>query len=151
MKGERMLVGELVGLGVGLVLLVLVAVMLLRFVPRPAPRAWAVGLLLFMVVGNVGVVIEGVVALISPRTLYLDTQQNQLEFNRGSTDEVFGVSVNNPPADCRGVRNRIWDLAAGNLALVSVALLLLHRSSLASTESGAEDQNAGGIPSRASP
>src|SRR5262245_23742838 len=116
-----MLVGELIGLGVGIVLLVLVAVVFLRFVPRPASSAWAVGLLLFMAVANVGVVIEGIVVLICPHSLYLDTQHNQLEFNRSPTGEVFGVSVNNPPADCRGLRNRIWDLAAGNLVLASVA------------------------------
>jgi hypothetical protein len=123
-----MLTGELIGLGAGLVFLALAAVVLLRFVPRPASRAWAVGLLLFMVAGNVGIVIEGIVVLISPRSLYLDTQQNELEFNRGPTGEIFGVRVNNPPAECRGVRNRIWDLAAGNLILASVALLFLRRA-----------------------
>jgi hypothetical protein len=146
-----MLVSELIGLGVGLVLLVLVAVVLLRFVPRPASSAWAVGLLLFMVVANVGVVIEGIVVLISPRSLYLDTRQNQLEFNRSPTGEVFGVSVNNPPADCRGVRNRIWDLGAGNLVLATVALLFLRRSSPASTARVSEDQKTSGGASSASP
>jgi hypothetical protein len=146
-----MLVGELIGLGVGLVLVVLLAVVLLRFVPRPASSAWAVGLLLFMVVANVGVVIEGIIVLISPRSLYLDTGQNHLEFNRSPTGEVFGVSVNNPPADCRGVRNRIWDLAAGNLVLATVALLFLRRSSPASTVRVSEDQKTSGGPSSASP
>jgi hypothetical protein len=145
-----MLVGELIGLGGGLLLLTLVAVVLLRFVPRSASNAWAVGLLVFLLAANVGVVIEGVVALISPPTLYLDTQQNQLQFNRTPTGEVFGVRVNNPPADCRGVRSRVWDLAAGNLVVASVALLFLRRALQASAARVAEDQNTNGVPSGAS-
>src|SRR5262249_53999817 len=112
---------------------------LLRFVPRTASSAWVVGLLLFMVVGNVGVVIEGVIVLIRPHSLYLDTQQNQLQFNRSPTGEVFGVSVHNPPAECRGARNRIWDLAAGNLFLASVAVLFLRRSSPGGNDGGSGD------------
>jgi len=148
-RGTHMLFGELIGLAVGLVLLGLAAVMVLRFVSGPASRAWAIGLLLFMMLGNVGVLIEGVVALIWPPTLYLDTQQNQLEFNRGPTGEVFGVRVNNPPAECRGVRNRIWDLAAGNLVLASVALLLLRRISPANPAVAAEAQHEPAVGSTA--
>jgi hypothetical protein len=146
-----MLVGELIGLGIGLVLSVLLAVALLRFVPRPASGAWGVGLLLFMVIANIGVVMEGIIVLVSPPSLYLDAQQNQLEFNRSPTGEIAGVRVNNPPAECRGVRNRIWDLAAGNLVLASVALLFLRRSARAGTAQASEDLKASDGTSRASP
>jgi hypothetical protein len=146
-----MLVGELIGLVVGLALLVLVAVVLLRNVSHTASSAWVVGLLLFMMVGNVGVVLEGMVVLISPRSLYLDTQQEQLEFNRSPTGDVYGVIVNNPSAECRGVRNRIWDLAAGNLVIAAVALLLLRRVSPTSPARVSEVQKTNGVPLTASP
>jgi hypothetical protein len=67
--------------------------------------------------------------------MYLDTEKNQLQFNRGENGELFGVRVDNPPEECRTTdKNRPWDLAMGNLALIAVALVFLQRTSGAGSQ-----------------
>ena len=99
---------------IGLAFLGLVAVALLRFVPRPASRVWAVGLLIFAVISNLSALIVTIAAYFSPPILYLDAEKNQLQFNRGEKGEVYGVAVKNPPEECR-VTDRIdhqrWPVA----------------------------------------
>jgi hypothetical protein len=112
-----------------LVFFALVAVAMLRLIPRPASRAWAIGLLVLALLSNLGVLIGAVAVSLSPPSLYLDTQKHQLHFNRGEQGELFGVQVNNPPEECRTFRDdRPWSIAAGNLALVAVVLVLLRRA-----------------------
>src|SRR6516165_7253537 len=88
----------------GLVFLALVAFVLIRLVPRHASRTWAVGLLIFAVIGNLSALVGATAAYFAPQSLYLDTERNQLRFNRGENGEVFGVQVNDPPAECRTFR-----------------------------------------------
>ena len=132
---------------IGLAFVGLVAVALLRLVPRPASRTWAVGLLIFAVISNLGALIVTVAAYFSPPSLYLDTEKNQLQFHRGEKGELFGVQVNNPPVECRVTdKNQPWSLAAGNLALTAVALVFLRRTTPAGTNSGSEEQSRRGTP-----
>ena len=120
------MVSNVVGLAFGVV----VAVAILWLVPRSASRHWAVGLMIFGVVANLSALIVTGFANFSPPRVYLDTEKNQLQFNRGEKGEVFGVRVNNPPEECRTTeKNRPWDLAMGNLAIIAVALVFLRRSS----------------------
>jgi hypothetical protein len=112
-----------------------VAVAFLCFVPRSASRSWAAGLLIFGVAANLSALIVTVMAYYSPPSVYLDTEKNQLQFNRGENGELFGVRVNNPPEECRTTdKNRPWDLAMGNLALIAVALVFLQRTSGAGSQ-----------------
>ena len=137
------MVGDLIGL----VFLALVAAAILRFVPRRASRAWATGLLVFAVFGNFGALLGAVAAYLSPPILYLDTEKNQLHFNRGEKGELFGVQVNNPPEECRTFRNdRPWSMAAGNLALAAVVLVFLRRASAGVPDPSPEGQDRGGTP-----
>jgi hypothetical protein len=132
---------------IGLVFLALVAAAILRFVPRRASRAWATGLLVFAVFGNFGALLGAVAAYVSPPILYLDTEKNQLRFNRGEKGELFGVQVNNPPEECRAFRNdRPWSMAAGNLALAAVVLVFLRRASAGVPDPSPEGQDRGGTP-----
>jgi hypothetical protein len=127
------MVSNVIGLAFGVV----VAAALLWFVPRSASRHWAVGLLIFGVVANLSALVVTLVAYFSPPSVYLDTDKNQLQFNRGEKGEVFGVRVNNPPEECRTTeKNRPWDLAMGNLAVIAVALVFLRRTSVAATPPG---------------
>jgi len=108
----------------------LVAVTLLWLVPRPASRTWAAGLLVVAVICNLGTVIVTVAAYFSPPAIYLDTEKNQLQFNRGEKGELFGVMVNNPPEECQATdKNRPWSVATGNLVIAAVVLVLLRRTS----------------------
>jgi hypothetical protein len=126
---------------------VVVAVALLCFVPRSAYRHWAVGLLIFGVVANFSSLIVTVVAYFSPPSVYLDTEKNQLQFNRGEKGEVFGVRVNNPPEECRTTdKNRPWDLAMGNLAVIAVALVFLRRTSVAAMHPGFPERGPSETP-----
>ncbi len=137
------MVSNLIELGFGAV----VAVALLWLVPRSASRHWAVGLLIFGVVANLGALIVTVVAYFSPPTVYLDTEKNQLQFNRGEKGEVFGVRVNNPPEECRTTeKNRPWDLAMGNLAIIAVALVFFQRTSGAATHPGFQEKGPSDKP-----
>ena len=120
---------------IGLAFLGVVAVTLLWLVPRPASRTWAGGLLIFAVIWNLGAVIVTAAAYFSPPSLYLDTEKNQLQFNRGEKGELFGVTVNNPPVECRTTdKNRPWSLATGNLVIAAVALVFLRRITPIPTE-----------------
>ena len=115
---------------IGLAFLGLVAVTLLWLVPRPASRTWAAGLLVVAVIWNLGTVIVSVAAYFIPPAIYLDTEKNLLQFNRGEKGELFGVMVNNPPEECRATdKNRPWSVATGNLVIAAVALVLLRRTS----------------------
>ena len=126
----------------GLAFLCVVAVTLLWLVPRPASRTWAGGLLIFAVIWNLGTVIVTVAVHFSPPSLYLDTERNQLQFNRGEKGELFGVKVNNPPEECRATdKNRPWSVAAGNLVIAAVALVFLRRTSPAPTAPGSAEQS----------
>jgi hypothetical protein len=130
---------------IGLAFLGAVAVILLRVVPRPASRAWAVGLLIFAVISNLSALVVTVAAYFSPPTLYLDTEKNQLQFNRGEKGEWFGVVVNNPPKECRVTdKNQPLGLAAGNLALTAVALVFLRRTAAPATNPGSQERGASG-------
>jgi hypothetical protein len=131
------MVSYLIELAIGVV----VAVALLWLVPRSASRSWAVGLLVFGMVANLSALIVTAVAYYSPPSVYLDTEKNQLQFNRGEKGEVFGVRVNNPPEECRTTdKNRPWDLAVGNLAIIAVALVFLRRTSGAATPPGFQEK-----------
>ena len=137
------MVGNLIELAIGVV----VAVALLWLVPRSASRSWAVGLLVFGVIGNLSALIVTVVAYFSPPSVYLDTEKNQLHFNRGEKGEVFGVQVNNPPEECRTTdKNRPWDGAMGNLLIIAVALVFLRRSSGAATPPGFQEKGQSDTP-----
>ena len=76
---------------IGMAFLGLVALALLWWVPRPASRNWAFGLLIVAVISNLGALIVTVVAYFSPPSVYLDTEKNQLQFHRGEKGELFGV------------------------------------------------------------
>jgi hypothetical protein len=91
--------GDMVWLAVQLAICVVFAAALLYFVPRKASRAWATGLLVFVVLGNLGPIIGVVVASFSPPSIYLETERDRLEFNRDRSGQVVGVQVNNPPGD----------------------------------------------------
>jgi len=128
---------------IGMAFLGLVAVALLWSVPRPASRSWAVGLLIVAVISNLGALIVTVVAYFSPPSLYLDTEKNQLQFNRGEKGELFGVRVNNPPEECRVTeKNRPLALAAGNMALTTVALVFLRRAAAPATKSDSPQEQS---------
>ena len=132
---------------VGLAFAGLVAVALLRLVPRPASRTWAVGLLIFAMISNLGALIVSVAAYFSPPSTYLDTEKNQLQFNRGEKGELYGVKVNNPPTEYRVTdKNQPWSLAAGNLALTAVALVFLRRTPAAASNPGSQEQTRSGTP-----
>jgi hypothetical protein len=123
--------GELGGVAVQLAICVALGAALLRFVPPKASRTWATGLLIFMMLGNLGPLIGVVVAQFSPPSFYLETEKNRLEFNRGPAGEVFGVRVNNPPPECLTylkLGERTWAVALGNITLALVALALWRRA-----------------------
>jgi hypothetical protein len=131
------MVSNLIELALGVV----VAVALLWLVPRSASRSWAVGLLVFGMVANLSALIVTAVAYYSPPSVYLDTENNQLQFHRGEKGEVLGVRVNNPPEECRTTdKNRPWNLAVGNLAIIAIALVFLRRSSEAATPPGIQEK-----------
>jgi hypothetical protein len=119
---------------IGLVFLGLAAAALLSFVPRPASRTWAAGLLVFAVIWNLATVLVTVAAYFSPPSVYLDTEKNQLQFNRGEKGELFGVMVNNPPEECR---------ATGNLVIAAVALVFLRRTTPTSASPSPKEQTPG--------
>ena len=120
------MVSNLIELAIGVV----VAVALLWLVPRSASRSWAIGLLVCGVVANLSALIVTAIAYVSPPSVYLDTEKNQLQFHRGEKGELFGVMVNNPPEECRATdKNRPWSVATGNLVVAAVALVLLRRTS----------------------
>jgi hypothetical protein len=126
---------------------VVVSVALLWLVPRSASRHWAVGLLICGVLANLSALIVTVVAYFSPPTVYLDTEKNQLQFHRGEKGEVFGVQVNNPPEECRTTeKNRPWDIAMGNLAIIVVALVFLQRTSGAAAHPGFQEKGPSDKP-----
>jgi hypothetical protein len=130
---------------IGLAFMGLVAVALLRFVPKSASRSWAVGLLAFGMIGNLSALIVTVVLSFSPPSLYLDTEKNQLQFNRGEKGELFGVVVNNPPKECRVTdKNQPLEVAAGNLALTAVALVFLRRTAAPATNPGSQGRSTTG-------
>src|SRR5260370_13090895 len=123
--------GDLVGLAVQLAICIARGVALLRFVPRNASRAWATGLLAFVVLCNLESVIGVVDASFSPPRFYLDPEKNQLEFNRDQAGEVVGVHVNNPPAECLTylkLGSRTWALALGTITFTLVALVFWRRA-----------------------
>jgi hypothetical protein len=129
---------------IGLVFLGLAAAALLSFVPRPASRTWAAGLLVFAVIWNLATVLVTVAAYFSPPSVYLDTEKNQLQFNRGEKGELFGVMVNNPPEECRATdKNRPWSLATGNLVIAAVALVFLRRTTPTSASPSPKEQTPG--------
>src|SRR5262249_57907679 len=96
-----------------------------------ASRAWATGLLVFVVLGNLGPVIGGVVASFSPPSIYLETEKNRLEFNRDRSGEVVGVRVNNPPPELLTylkLGERTWAIALATITLTLTALVLWRRA-----------------------
>jgi hypothetical protein len=122
---------ERVGLAVQLALCVALGAALLRFVPRKASRPWATGLLVVVLLVNLGPVIGGGVAQFSPPSFYLETKKNRLEFNRDSGGEVIGVQVHNPPPECLTylrLGERTWALALGTITLTLVALVFYRRA-----------------------
>ena len=124
-------VGELVWLAVELAICVVLAAALLRFVPQKASRAWATGLLVFVVLGNLGPVIGVVVASFSPPSIYLQTEMNRLEFNRDRSGEIVGVRVNNPPPEFLPhlrLGERTWAVALATITLTLTALALWRRA-----------------------
>jgi hypothetical protein len=132
---------------IGLVFVGLLAIALIQFVPRPASRTWAVGLLVFAVIGNLGALVGATAAYFFPLSLYLDTEKHQLQFNRGEKGEVVGVMVNNPPPECRFFRNETpWSLTAGNLALAAVILVFLRRAPSGMTSPGPQAESQSGSP-----
>jgi hypothetical protein len=123
---------------IGLALAGVVAAALLWLVPRQASRTWAAGLLMFAVIANLGALIVTVAAYFDPPSVYLDTEKNQLQFNRGENGELHGVMVKNPPGECRVTeKNQPLSLAAGNLALAAVALVFMRRTAGTSSETAA--------------
>jgi len=130
---------------IGLAFIGLLAMVLLWLVPRSASRNWAVGLLAFGVIANLSAMIVTVVMYFSPPSVYLDTEKNQLQFNRGEKGELFGVMVKNPPAECRvDDKNRPWTLAVGNLTIIAVALVFLRRTPAEAAHPGLQEKGQGG-------
>jgi hypothetical protein len=143
--------GELVGLAVQLALCVALGAALLRFVPRKASRAWATGLLAFVMLCNLGPVIGVVVAYFSPPSLYLETEKNRLQFNRDQAGEVVGVRVNNPPPECLTylkLGERTWAVALATITLTLAALGLWHRAAPAAPPAALGTAEPGGPGSR---
>ena len=125
------MVGELVWVAVELAICVVLAAALLHFVPRQASRAWATGLLVFVVLGNLGPVIGVVIASFSPPSIYLETEKNRLEFNRDRSGEIVGVRVNNPPPELLTylrLGERTWAVALATITLTLTALVLWRRA-----------------------
>ena len=125
------MVGDLVWLAVQLAICVALAAALLRFVPQKASRAWATGLLVLVMLGNLGPVIGVVIASISPVRIYLETEKNGLEFNRDPSGEVVGVRVNNPPPEILTylrLGERTWAIALATITLTLTALALWRRA-----------------------
>jgi hypothetical protein len=142
--------GELVGVAVELAICVALGAAILRFVPPKASRTWATGLLIFLMLGNLGPVIGVVIAQFSPPTFYLETEKNRLEFNRGAAGEVLGVRVNNPPPECLTylkLGERTWAIALGNITLALAALALCRRAAR-ETAPAADTADPGGPGSR---
>jgi hypothetical protein len=105
---------------------------LLRFVPRKNSRTWATGLLILVLLCNLGPLIGFVVAQFSPPSFYLETAKNRLEFNRDNAGEVVGVRVNNPPPECLTylrLGESTWGLALGTIMVTLVALVFWRRAS----------------------
>ena len=135
----------MIGEVLGVVASVVVAAAILLLVPRRNSYAWAIGLLIFAILGNLSSAIEGVVSYYNPATLYLDTKENQLEFNQGQAGEVFGVRVKNPPPSYRTSRNNLpWTLPLSNLLLVTMILVFVRRAASESSKPGSvQDKPAG--------
>jgi hypothetical protein len=126
---------ELVWFAVYLAGWAVLAAALLFFVPRRASRAWATGLLAFVVLGNLTPIIGVVVAQFSPPSFYLETKKDGLEFHRDGSGEVVGVRVNNPPPEIltylkSPADDRTWALALGTITLTLMALVLWRRAAL---------------------
>jgi hypothetical protein len=122
---------ELSKLAVQLALCVALGAALLRFVPRKTSRTWATGLLILVLLCNLGPLIGFVVAQFSPPSFYLETQKNGLEFHRDNAGEVVGVRVNNPPPECLTylkLGESTWALALGTITLTLVALVFWRRA-----------------------
>ena len=123
--------GDMVWLAVQLAICVVFAAALLYFVPRKASRAWATGLLVFVVLGNLGPIIGVVVASFSPPSIYLETERDRLEFNRDRSGQVVGVQVNNPPPEILTYLKwgeQTWAIALASIALTLTALVLWRRA-----------------------
>jgi hypothetical protein len=132
---------------IGLAFMALVALALVWVVPRAASRNWAVGLLAFGVIANLGAMIVTIILYFSPPSVYLDAEKHQLQFNRGEKGELFGVMVKNPPAECRADdKNRPWTVAVGNLAIIAVALVFLRRTPAAAAHPGSQEKGQSGSP-----
>jgi hypothetical protein len=118
-------------LAVQLAICVALGAALLRIVPRKTSRVWATGLLIFVLLGNLGPLVGLVVAQFSPPSFYLETEKNRLEFNRDNAGEVVGVRVNNPPPECLTylrLGESTWALALGTITLSLVALVFWRRA-----------------------
>jgi hypothetical protein len=130
--------GELVWVGVQLALCVVLAAALLYLVPRKSSRAWATGLLIFMMLCNLTPVIGVVVAQFSPPSFYLETKKDRLEFHRDGSGEVVGVRVNNPPPEIltylKSPTDRTWALALDTITLTVTALVLWRRAAGEATD-----------------
>jgi hypothetical protein len=132
---------------IGLAFAGLVAMALVWLVPISASRNWAVSLLAFGVIANLGAVFATAVMYFSPPSVYLDTEKNQLQFNRGEKGELFGVMVKRPPEECRvDDKNRPWTLAVGNLTIIAVALVFLRRTPAAAAHPGLQEKGQSGTP-----
>lgn len=142
------MIGELFGLGASVV----IAVAILLLVPRHHSHGWAIALLIVAILGNLGSVIEGVVNYFDPPTLYLDTRDNQLEFNQGPAGDVVAVRVKNPPPSARTSRNNLpWTLPVGNLLLVVMVFVFLRRSASASSSPASDEEKSGSVGPAQSP
>lgn len=142
----------LLGVAVELAICVGVGAALLCFVPRRASRAWATGLLTFVILGNLGPVIGVVVAQFSPPSFYLETGKNRLEFHRDQAGEVVGVSVNNPPPECLTYLKfgeRTWAAALATITLTLVALALWRRAARENQRRSPRPTPAGRVSYRA--
>jgi hypothetical protein len=109
-----------------------VVAVLLYVVPRRASRPLAIGLAGFLALSNLGFVVGGIMAIVSPYPGELETEKNQLEFHRGGANgEVRGVVVRNPPPQWSTAPRfavPLAEVAAGNLLFGALIFVFLQRA-----------------------
>ncbi len=114
--------GEIIQLLVGLP----VAAGLLSLIPRPVARAWAVWLLVCLIVVGIQAVGQEVFSRCNPEPLRLATKENDLDFIKNEAGDVAEVVVHNPWEGYQASRMREQSLAvASSSVLLAFAVLFL--------------------------
>jgi hypothetical protein len=110
----------------------LLGVLLIAFLPSRAARKWTIVVLTIMVLVNILFVATTIMSQLQPQ-VSLGIEEHQIEMLRISmSDELFGVTVKNPPMHMRGTKSYpLWFPAATNLLMCAALLIFSVRAALA--------------------